>query len=148
MQIRPATSADIPALLQLLERLFALETDFDFDAEKSKRGIELMLQSPDTRTILVAEIEDQIAGMCSAQLVISTAMGAPAIWIEDVILRPQFRGRGLMPQMLGELERWARERGAARFQLLCDDQNAPALAFYPKVGFEPTQLRCLFKYPT
>ena len=147
MLIRHATRADIPALLPLLEMLFALESDFCFDAAKSQRGLEMMLDNPDARTIVVAEIEGQLAGMCSAQIIISTAMGAPAIWIEDVILQPQFRGRALMPQMLSALEKWALERGVARFQLLCDDHNAPALEFYPKVGFEPTQLHCFFKFP-
>lgn len=37
-----------------------------------------MLQSPDTRTIFVGEIRGEIAGMCSAQLMVSTAMGTPA----------------------------------------------------------------------
>ncbi len=142
MPIRHATPTDIPALVPLLEMLFALEADFQFDAAKAKRGLELMLESPDARAIIVAEIEGEIAGMCSAQLI-----SAPAIWIEDVILKSQFRGRALMPKMLESLENWALERGAARFQLLCDDENAPALAFYPKVGFEPTRLHCFFKSP-
>ena len=148
MLIRHATRTDIPALLPLLEMLFALEADFCFDAAKSRRGLEMMLDNPDTRAIVVAEIEGQLAGMCSAQMIVSTAMGTPAIWIEDVILKPEFRGRALMPMMLRELENWALERGVARFQLLCDDQNASALKFYPKVGFEPTQLHCFFKFPS
>ncbi len=148
MFIRTAVPADIPALLELLEALFSVAADFQFDADKSRRGLELMLQNPEQRTILVAEIDGQVVGMCSAQLIVSTAMGAPAIWIEDVVLRPEFRGRGLMPLLLLELERWATKRGAARFQVLCDSQNAPAMAFYPKVGFSQTQLLCLFKYAT
>ncbi len=148
MHIRAATSADIPALLGLLETLFAIEADFHFDPAKSRRGLELMLQAPGLRTILVGEVEGEVAGMCSAQLIISTAMGAPAVWIEDVILLPAFRGRGLMPLLLAELERWAVGKGAARFQVLCDSANAPAMAFYPKVGFAQTQLVGFFKYPT
>ncbi len=147
MTIRAATFDDIPVLIELLKTLFAIEADFHFDAAKSQCGLELMLQSPEVRTILIAQIEGEVAGMCSAQIIISTAMGAPAIWIEDVILKPQFRGRGLMPLLLTELERWASERGVQRFQVLCDTQNQPAMAFYPKVGFKQTQLGCFFKYP-
>jgi len=146
MLIRPATRADIPALLGLLETLFSIEADFQFDADKARRGLEMMLGAPDVRTILVGEIEGEVAGMCSAQIIISTAMGAPAIWIEDVVLKPAFRGQGLMPMLLSHLETWARERGVTRFQVLCDKDNAPAMAFYPKVGFLPTQLVCFFKY--
>ncbi len=146
MLIRSATQSDILALLELLETLFSIEADFHFDAGKSRRGLELMLQSPETRTVLVAQIEGKVVGMCSAQLIISTAMGAPAIWIEDVVLKPQFRRSGLMPRMLRELERWATQRGVERFQVLCDTQNKPAVGFYPKVGFQQTQLVCFFKY--
>ncbi len=146
MLIRPATQADIPALLSLLETLFSIEADFQFDADKARRGLEMMLGVPDVRTILVGEIDGQVAGMCSAQIIISTAMGAPAIWIEDVVLKPAFRGRGLMPMLLTHLETWGQERGVTRFQVLCDSHNAPAMAFYPKVGFLPTQLVCFFKY--
>jgi len=146
MLIRSATQADIPALMGLLETLFALEADFEFDAGKAQRGLEMMLAAPDVRTILVGEIEGALAGMCSAQIIISTAMGAPAIWIEDVVLKPAFRGRGLMPMLLTHLETWGKERGVTRFQVLCDRHNAPAMTFYPKVGFQPTQLVCFFKY--
>ena len=147
MIIRHAVPADIPALLRLLEALFGIEADFYFDAEKSRRGLELMLEAPQQRTVLVAVVKGEVAGMCAAQLVISTAMGAPAMWVEDVVMQPQFRGQGVMPTMLAELEKWGAERGATRFQLLCDSQNAPAMAFYPKQGFKPTQLRCFHKYP-
>ncbi len=146
MLIRPATQTDIPALMGLLETLFSLEADFQFDADKARRGLEMMIGAPDARTILVGESESEVAGMCSAQIIISTAMGAPAIWIEDVVLKPAFRGRGLMPLLLTHLEAWGKERGVTRFQVLCDSQNAPAMAFYPKVGFLPTQLVCFFKY--
>lgn len=144
--IRHATRSDIPALLPLLETLFSIETDFSFDAEKSRRGLELMFDSPQTRAIVVAEENGHVVGMCSAQIVISTAQGTPAAWIEDVILQPQMRGRGLMPQMLNELEAWAQLQGVSRLQVLCDTSNAPAMAFYPKYGFGSTQLTCFFKY--
>lgn len=147
MTIRPAATADIPALLELLEALFGIEADFHFDAKKSRRGLELMLQSPQNRTILVAVSAGQVVGMCAAQLVISTAMGAPAMWVEDVVLKPEFRGQGLMPQLLVQLEKWGAERGVARIQLLCDTGNSPAMAFYPRQGFQSTQLVCFHKYP-
>ena len=147
MTIRAATNADISALLQLLELLFALEADFSFDETKARRGLEMMLENAEIRTVLVAEIDGKVAGMCSAQLLVSTAMGAHSAWIEDVVLKPEFRGRGLMAQLLGELEKWAVSRGAARLQLLCDAQNAPALAFYEKQDFQLTQLVCFHKLP-
>ena len=146
MFIRHAFVDDIPALLELLEMLFALEADFHFDEIRARRGLELLLQNPDSCAVFVALVDEEIAAMCSAQLVISTAMGARCAWVEDVIVKPKFRGRNIMPQLLEELESWCIERGATRLQLLCDDQNEAALAFYAKRGWELTQLKCLQKF--
>jgi GNAT superfamily N-acetyltransferase len=146
MQIRTATPGDFPVMLELLEMLFSLEHDFEFDAEKANKGFELMLDDPEVRTVLVVESEGEVVGMCSGQLLMSTAMGTPSLWVEDVILRPQFRGRGWMPQMLNELEKWAISKGATRVQVLCDLHNEPALKFYPKAGFERTQLGLFKKF--
>jgi GNAT superfamily N-acetyltransferase len=146
MIFRTATSNDIPQLCELIETLFSLEADFDFDAEKVARGLELFLSDTTNRNIFVAENEGSILGMCSAQLLVSTAQGTPSGWIEDVVLREEARGQGLGPQLLEQLEKWCLERGATRLQVLCCTENQPAMAFYPKLGFESTQLVCLHKY--
>lgn len=140
MQIRSAVPADIPALLPLLELLFDQEHDIDFDEAKARRGLEMMIEPDEKRLVLVGEIEGRISGMCTGQLLISTAMGAPSLWVEDVVLHPDFRGRGLMPLLLAELENWAVSKGASRVQLQCDTENPGGLAFYPKVGFERTHM--------
>lgn len=146
MIFRLATPSDVPALCELLEILFAIEADFEFDAPSARRGFELFFAHPDRAAIFVAEEAGEVIGMCSAQITISTARGGYSAWIEDVILKPEFRGCGLMPQLLGELEKWARERGALRLQNLCDLTNAPALAFYEKWGAKRTQLICFQKF--
>ena len=144
--IRRAFVDDIPALLELLEMLFALEADFHFDEIRARRGLELLLQNPDSCAVFVALADEEVAAMCSAQLVISTAMGARCAWVEDVIVKPDFRGRNIMPRMLEELESWCLKRGATRLQLLCDEQNEAAQAFYAKRGFARAHLKCLQKF--
>ena len=145
MIFRLAASRDLPALLELLEMLFAIETDFEFEALAAHRGFELMLQDPQRCAIWLAEDAGRVVGMCTAQITISTAIGAPSAWVEDVIVRPEYRGQGLMPQLLGALENWCRERGVKRLQNLCDLHNAPALAFYTKRS-QRTDLICFQKY--
>jgi GNAT superfamily N-acetyltransferase len=135
MQIRAANLSDIPSLLTLVEILFEAEHELNFDAEKSRRGFEMMLAESEERLILVAEDEGQVKGMCTGQLLISTAMGTPSLWVEDVVVLPEMRGRGIMPQLFAELEKWAMGKGTSRVQLLCDSDNEGGLAFYPKVGF-------------
>ncbi|HVY07309.1 MAG TPA: GNAT family N-acetyltransferase [Burkholderiales bacterium] len=141
-RIERARADDIPALIDLLAALFAIESDFSPDRSAQRRGLELLLSLPDDRaTILVARAQDErVIGLASAQLVISTAEGAASAWIEDVVVQESFRGKGIARQLLVGLEAWSRRHGATRLQLLADAGNAPALDFYRHLGWQATQL--------
>ncbi|MDR3214583.1 MAG: GNAT family N-acetyltransferase [Azoarcus sp.] len=140
VRIEPATAADVPDLIELLNILFSIEQDFRPDAEKQRRGLELLLKTPETACIMVAKAGARAVGMASAQLVISTASGAPSAWIEDVVLHPACRAQGHGRALLQAVARWAAAHGAVRIQLLADADNAPALAFYRHLEWEPTRL--------
>lgn len=140
--IRPATPADIPAMVELLRLLFAIEADFTFCGARQRRGLELLLAAPQAK-VMVAEVDGHPVAMATAQLTISTAEGGPALTIEDVVVDPPYRGRGLARRLLTELAAWGGSHGAHRLQLLADRDNAPALAFYQKLGWQPTRLICL-----
>lgn len=94
IRIRPAAEADLPELVELLRQLFELEQDFEPDASKQQAGLSLMLESPFAE-LLVAECGGRVAGFCGVQLQISTAMGSYAAQIEDLVLHPEFRRRGI-----------------------------------------------------
>jgi GNAT superfamily N-acetyltransferase len=128
-------------LVELLAGLFAIESDFVPDRTKQRRGLELLLAQPaDRALVLVASSEKAMAGMASAQLVISTAEGARSAWIEDVVVQQGLRGQGIARLLLQELLVWAQEHGATRAQLLADNANVSALEFYRHIGWQPTQL--------
>jgi GNAT superfamily N-acetyltransferase len=78
--------------------------------------------------------------MVSAQLVISTAEGAPSAWVEDMVVRADCRGEGLGRALLEALLAWAADQGATRAQLLVDLDNAPALGYYQHLGWQATKL--------
>lgn len=141
LSIAPAATADIPELLSLLEALFSIEQDFRPDPERQRRGLELLLARPDAARVLVARnAAGKVLGMASAQLVISTAEGAPSAWIEDVVVAEGHRGAGIGGALLAAVLDWAKARGATRAQLLADLDNAPALHFYERLGWQPTRL--------
>ena len=118
-----------------------IESDFSADRSKQRRGLELLLSQPDDRAVvMVARSADRVVGMASAQLVISTAEGAPSAWIEDVVVQRNLRGQGIARLLLRELLAWARQHGATRAQLLADNANRPALDFYRHIGWRSTQL--------
>lgn len=143
--IRKAEPGDIEVLTGLLKILFAIETDFTFDEAKQGRGLQLMLKEPDKRCIMVAEAGRQVIGMCSAQLLVSSAEGGMAALIEDMVVTGEYRGRGIGKGLLSAVEDWAVRQGATRLELLADRINTPALAFYQAMKWHPTRLICLQK---
>lgn len=141
MLIRPATPADVEALVSLLQLLFLLETDFTAAPDRQRRGLRLLLDDP-RALLLVAQAEGRVVGMCSGQLLLSTAEGGYSALVEDVIVLPAWRGQGLGRALLAAVGDWARSRAATRLQLLADRGNYPALAFYERMGWEGTELIC------
>jgi len=142
--IEPAQHTDIPRLVELLNDLFGVELDFTADATHQERGLALLMAgdaSSDRQIVAVARDEaGQAVGMASAQLVISTAEGAPSAWVEDVVVHQDFRGQGIGRRLLDYLIEWAKARGATRMQLVADQENAGADLFYQAVGWHTTQL--------
>jgi len=143
--IRPAVAADIDAMIDLLQALFALEQDFDHDASRQRRGLALLLSRSGDSCIMVAERAEQVIGMGSVQLLVSTAEGGLAGLVEDVIVAREHSGLGIGKALLTALERWAKAKGATRLQLLADRHNTPALDFYADAHWATTQLICLRK---
>jgi GNAT superfamily N-acetyltransferase len=139
--IESANTGDIDALVQLLNVLFSIEQDFSPDEAAQRRGLQMLLNSPDQGQIFVTRHPTAgVVGMVSAQLVISTAMGAPSAWIEDMVVRDEFRGQKLGKALLEKAADWAKSKGAKRIQLVADADNAPALGFYKHLGWQPTRL--------
>jgi ribosomal protein S18 acetylase RimI-like enzyme len=139
-RIEPATSTDVPRLVALLGELFAIEHDFSVDPNRQRRGLQLLLERPEHAVVLAARAGSNAVGMISAQLVISTAEGAPSVWIEDVVVDPLHRRIGVGQALVTAALAWGRGRGATRAQLLVDGTNNAALAFYEKLGWQSTQL--------
>ncbi len=145
--IRAAEPGDLDGLVRLLETLFAIEADFAFDAGRQRAGLALLLASGKD-CVLAAEHAGNIVGMCTAQTVISTAEGGPVGWVEDVVVAPEYAGRGIGRRLLKHLEAWAIRNGLARLQLLADRHNGAALGFYDRLGWRRTELIALRKFPT
>ncbi|MCW5198977.1 GNAT family N-acetyltransferase [Desulfobulbus sp. F4] len=142
--IRRAGPEDIPALVGLLRLLFSIEKDFVFNAAKQERGLRLLLANAQT-AVIVAVQSGQVIGMCTGQLLISTAQGGLSALVEDVAVQPDHQGKGIGRRLVAAAEAWAVSQGASRIQLLADRNNAPALAFYQKMKFQTTAMICLRK---
>ncbi len=140
--IRPAREQDLDRLVCLLRLLFAIEEDFGIDDAKQRRGLSLLLDD-ERACVLVAEQDGEVVGMCTGQLVISTAEGGPSVLVEDVVVAQEYRGENIGRSLMEALTVWAKSCGATRMQLLADKNNPPALAFYDRLGWGTTAMICL-----
>lgn len=135
VQVRRATTSDIPQLGGLLAALFAQEADFAPDVNRQARGLRLILEQPGVGHIHCAVMEDRIVGMVSILFTVSTAEGARVAWLEDMVVDPDLRGRGIGGMLLHEAIRCARDSGCKRVTLLTDDTNTEAMRFYKRADF-------------
>lgn len=139
ISIRQATSLDVAQMVLLLQQLFIIEQDFIPDPEKQRRGLELLLESPQAHLFL-AEQAGRIVGMLTVQILISTAEGGPVGLVEDVVVHQAHRGQGVGVAMLEHLRQWSVYKGLSRLQLLADRNNVRALDFYQRNGWTLTGL--------
>jgi len=142
VKIRSAEATDLDSMVSLLAVLFTIEKDFVFDEPRQRLGLVLMLEN-ERGCLLVAEAEGQVVGMCSGQLLVSTAEGALSLLIEDVVVNELWRGRGVGRLLMAAISDWASAKNVSRLQLLADLNNIPALDFYRNLGWKTTDLICL-----
>lgn len=139
-QVDFATEADLPAMADLLYELFTLESDFQPEREKQLRGLKLILDTPAIGKLFVLHADGQVAGMANALITVSTAQGTRVLLLEDVIVSKNFRAAGLGRQLVEHVCAWAKSEGMTRVTLLADRDNAKALAFYERLGFEKSAM--------
>lgn len=138
--IRFASAADLPAMADLLHELFTLESDFQPDRTRQLAGLHLIFDSPARGRLFVLHVAGRVAGMANALITVSTAQGAPVLLLEDVIVSRAYRGAGHGRALVEHVLDWARSQGMRRVTLLADEHNAPALAFYERLGFEKSAM--------
>lgn len=139
IKIRPAQTADIPAMTALLQMLFSIEQDFTANPACQADGLRLLLQD-DRNFALVAADGEKVIGMCTALRLISTAAGGYKALVEDVIVLPEYRRQGIGIQMLQDLAAWAKKQSVKRLDLVAVHHNTAAIRLYKKLGWQSTEL--------
>ena len=140
-----ATADDLEPLADLLAELFTLESDFKPERGKQIAGLRLILDNPAIGQLFVVRVGGSVAGMANALFTVSTAEGCRVVLLEDVIVNAAYRRTGLGRQLVEHILAWAAANGLPRVTLLADRDNAPALAFYERMGFEYSAMRVLRK---
>ena len=84
--------------------------------------------------VLIAEYGAEAVGFALFFHSFSTFLGRPGIYLEDLYVRPAFRGRGMGEAMLVHLAKLAKERGCGRLEWSVLDWNEPSIRFYESLG--------------
>jgi GNAT superfamily N-acetyltransferase len=143
VRVREARSADVDAMVELLGHLFRQEKDFVPVAAKQRRALDILLAQPAMGRLFVLTRGPRIFGMVSLLFTISTAEGGKVALLEDLIVRPDHRGRGFGTRLLRAAVDWARKEGVMRITLLTDADNARARRLYLRHGFVASAMQPL-----
>jgi GNAT superfamily N-acetyltransferase len=134
LSIRNATAEDVPLILQFIREL----------AEYEKLAHEMVATPEDLLRngfsdrpyfhVIVAEWDGQPAGFALYFYNYSTFRGRPGLYLEDVFVRPAYRGKGIGKALLLYLARIAVAEGCGRFEWQVLDWNTAAINFYESLG--------------
>jgi len=130
-------------MVELLGYLFKQEADFAPSANKQRRALAAILAQPSAGRLFVLTVGGKVLGMVSLLFTISTAEGGKAAWLEDLVVRPEQRSRGLGTRLLRAAVDWARKEGITRITLLTDSDNVRARGLYLRHGFTTSPMQPL-----
>lgn len=134
--IRNATEADVPQILEFIRALAVYERAPDAVKATEADLLRDGFGSTPYFQCLIAEADGHPAGFAFFFFDYSTWMGRPGIYLEDIFVFPEFRGRGIGKALLQRVAAVAVERGCARLKWEVLDWNTPAIDFYRAMGGE------------
>ncbi len=144
-EVRTTTEADVPVILQLIRDLATYERAPDA-VVATEMGLHEVLFGP-TRSaeVLLALEKAEPVGFAVYFSNFSTWLGRPGLYLEDLFVRPEKRGKGYGRALLIRLAQIARERRCGRMEWAVLDWNEPAIQFYRKLGATPMHEWTVFR---
>jgi len=132
--IRPARPEDAPVILDLIVGLARYEKLED-KVMATEADVAAALFGPSPRVFCnLAEADGTVAGFALWFYTFSTFVGRHGIYLEDLFVRPEFRGRGLGKALIADLARRCIAENLGRFEWSVLDWNEPAIQFYRSQG--------------
>ena len=132
--VREASEGDVPLILSLIRELAEYEKlSHEVVATEEDLRVSLFGERPFAE-VLIAEHDGAPAGFALFFHNFSTFLARPGIYLEDLYVKPEFRGAGTGKRLLVQLARLAKERGCGRLEWWVLDWNAPSIGFYERLG--------------
>jgi GNAT superfamily N-acetyltransferase len=132
--IREATEADVPLIFRFIKDLAEYERLAERVVATEEMLRRTLFGNPRFAEVIIAEENGEPAGFALFFHNYSTFLGQPGIYLEDLFVREEMRGRGYGKALLARLARIARERGCGRVEWAVLDWNEPSIKFYRSIG--------------
>ncbi len=134
LHLRPATRADVPLILSLIRELATYERDLDAVVATEEALLRDGFGERPLFQVTIAEWSGEPVGFAFWFLAYSTWRAQPTLYLEDLFVRPEARGRGIGKEMMRFLARTALDMGCGRFIWQVLDWNTPSIEFYESLG--------------
>jgi len=141
LTLRPATPADIPkiyALIQALADYERLRQEMQMTPAQLEQAL---FGDPRYAEVLLAEWSGEtmaeVVGFALYYFTFSTFVGRPTLYLEDLFVQPDYRGRGIGKHLFSALVKTAQARGCGRMEWSVLKWNQPAIDFYEQLGAIP-----------
>src|SRR5437870_11848905 len=144
-EIRDATIADVPIILQLIRDLATYERAPN-DVIATEEGLrEVLFGAEPAAKVVIAFENTTPVGFAVYFFNFSTWLGRSGLYLEDLFVKPEMRGRGYGRALLVHLAKIARDRDCGRLEWAVLDWNEPAIKFYRALGAKPMDEWTVFR---
>jgi len=133
-EIKPATKKDVPVILTFIKELAEYERLSHTVVATEDILRQSLFEGNQFAEVVIGYYEEKPVGFALFFHNFSTFLGRPGLYIEDLYVKPGFRGKGIGRTMLRYLAKLARDRNCGRFEWAVLDWNEPAIKFYKGLG--------------
>ena len=134
LHIRVAAREDVPLILEFIRGLASYEKLLDSCVATEESLANTLFGARAYAEVLIAEWDSAPTGFALFFHNYSTFLARPGIYLEDLFVDPEYRGKGIGKGLLVELARLAVERGCGRLEWSVLDWNEPSIGFYKSLG--------------
>lgn len=131
-----ARRSDLPIILQFIKEL----AEYEGLAEKlavTEESLEDWIFIRNKAEVLFETVDGNVIGFCLFYHNFSTFMGGAGLYIEDLYVRPEYRGHGYGKQLFKKIARMAVDRECKKLEFSCPNTNTSSLEFYKHMGASP-----------
>ncbi len=144
-QLRPANVKDVPVILQLIRDLATYERAPEEVTATEEQLIDVLFGDRPAAEVILAFEGQSPVGFAVYFYNFSTWLGRSGLYLEDLFVNPDKRGKGYGRALLVELAKIARDRGCGRMEWAVLNWNEPAIKFYRSLGARPMDEWTVFR---